>query len=263
MPLFTHNLYVPPFRVIHDEAGQTCNRFWAYVNHVAWAVKHHRKVYIIFWDKSIQDYDALRKNEYVSFPFYNRRWIEKYGDEGLQDRIRHYWPRNKIIAKLLYLNKWLDIFHYGWSDRHIDDYVDSWLDRRSFSTAGDLISAAITNGQRNNKYARDAARYITEEQNSVEYPVLERAAKYILSGTGNIISAKTSDAHSELIQKLESAQNMGKRIHDIRHKMNIYPYNAVLYVDMSRAQLTVGNTDKAIKLMQVALQLDPSNRLIG
>lgn len=128
MPLFTHNLYVPPFRVIHDEAGQTCNRFWAYVNHVAWAVKHHRKVYIIFWDKSIQDYDALRKNEYVSFPFYNRRWIEKYGDEGLQDRIRHYWPRNKIVAKLLYLNKWLDIFHYGWSDRHIDDYYPMMKD---------------------------------------------------------------------------------------------------------------------------------------
>lgn len=144
----------------------------------------------------------------------------------------------------------------------IDDYVDSWLDRRSFSTAGDLISAAITNGQRNNKYARDAARYIIEEQNSVEYPVLERGAKFILSGKENIISAKTSDAHSELIQKLESAQNMGKRIHDIRHKMNIYPYNAVLYVDMSRAQLTVGNTDKAIKLMQVALQLDPSNRFV-
>lgn len=144
----------------------------------------------------------------------------------------------------------------------IDDYIDTWLDRKSFSTAGDLISAAIANGQRNNKYARDAALYISESHNTFDFPVLERGAKYILSGTDEIIAPKPSEDQTELIKKLESAQNMGSRIHDIRLKMNICPYNAVLYVDMARAQLTVGNKEKAIKLMQVALQLDPNNRFV-
>lgn len=144
----------------------------------------------------------------------------------------------------------------------IDDYIDTWLDKKSFSTAGDLISAAIVNGQRSNKYARDAAIYITERQNVSDFPVLERGAKFILSGTDEIISPKPCEVQNELIKKLESAQDMGSRIHDIRRKLSIYPYNAVLYVDMARAQLTVGNKEKAIKLMQVALQLDPNNRFV-
>lgn len=143
----------------------------------------------------------------------------------------------------------------------IDDYVETWLDKKSFSTAGDLISAAIANGQRDNKYAREAARYITE-QDTEDYPVLERGAKFILSVKDSTHFQITESAHIELIKKLETAQNMRNRIHDIRHKLNIYPYNAVLYVDMARAQLTIGNKDKAIKLMQVALQLEPSNRFV-
>ncbi len=68
----------------------------------------------------------------------------------------------------------------------IDDYIDTWLDKKSFSTAGDLISAAIANGQRNNKYARDAALYIKERQDVSDFPVLERGAMFLLSGTDEI-----------------------------------------------------------------------------
>lgn len=143
----------------------------------------------------------------------------------------------------------------------IDDYIDTWLNKKSFSTAGDLISAAIANGQRENKYAKEAALYI-KDQNTEEYPVLERGARYILSGTDITSIHKSGSSHIELITRLGAAQNMGDRIHEIRHKLNIYPYNAVLYVDMARAQLTVGNSAKALKLMQLALQLEPNNRFV-
>ncbi len=143
----------------------------------------------------------------------------------------------------------------------IDDYVETWLDTKSFSTAGDLISAAIANGQRNNKYAKEAALFITD-QDTDDFPVLEKGAKYILSGIEETSRNITDQAHRELIKRLGEAQNMSDRIHVIRHKLNIYPYNAVLYVDMARAQLTVGNSEKAVKLMQVALQLEPNNRFV-
>lgn len=143
----------------------------------------------------------------------------------------------------------------------LDDYVDTWLNRKSFSTAGDLISAAITNGQRQNKYAKEAALYVSE-QDTTNYPVLAEGANYILfDGTKNLIPSP-KNVHTELIKKLELAQNMRDRIHDIRRKLNVTPYNAILYVDMARTQVSIGNEEKAIKLMQVALQLDPNNRFV-
>lgn len=143
----------------------------------------------------------------------------------------------------------------------LDDYIDTWLNKKSFSTAGDLISAAITNGQRHNKYAKEAALYVSEQDTS-DYPVLANGANYILFDSTKGIIPSANNAQTQLIKKLESAQNMRKRIHDIRRKLNITPYNAILYVDMARTQVSIGNEEKAIKLMQVALQLDPNNRFV-
>lgn len=143
----------------------------------------------------------------------------------------------------------------------IDEYVETWLNRKSFSTAGDLISAAITNGQKENRYAKEAALYISE-QDTTHYPVLARGAKYILSDQTNYFNQQTTTIHTGLINKLRSAQDMGHKIREIRHKLNITPYNAILYVDMARTQLTVGNQGKAVNLMQVALQLDHNNRFV-
>ena len=142
----------------------------------------------------------------------------------------------------------------------IDEYVNTWLNQKSFSTAGDLISAAITNGQRHNKFAIDAARYVSE-QDTTQYPVLARSADYLLQGN-TFVNKGCSIRHQALIDKLRTAQDMSQRIREIRHQLNVYPYNAVLYADMARAQLSIGKRDKAIRLMQVALQLDPDNRFV-
>lgn len=142
----------------------------------------------------------------------------------------------------------------------LDDYISTWINRKSFSTAGDLISAAIANGQLHNKYAKDASVYVTEQDNT-DFPVLAKSAKYILRGD-NLYTPPLKGAHKELIKKLEEAQNMRYKINEIRQKLNVTPYNAILYVDMARTQISIGNEEKAIKLMQVALQIDPNNRFV-
>lgn len=119
----------PPFRIIHDESGQLCNRFWSYIDSIAWGIKSHKKVYIIFWDRNICDFDKLRENKIVKFPFYKKSWVKKYGDSKIQDTIRKYWPRNRFFAKLFYVNPYLKIFIYGWPDRCTMKYYPSILDK--------------------------------------------------------------------------------------------------------------------------------------
>ncbi len=65
--------------VLIDAPAQTCNRFWAYLDSVAWAIANNRKVVLLHWDYSIKYYDALRKNIHVSFPFYLQNVISAIG----------------------------------------------------------------------------------------------------------------------------------------------------------------------------------------
>ena len=57
-------------RVIYDAWGQMGNRFWEYVDQVAWAMVHNEKVISLFWDPSLDDFDNLRTNPYIKFPLY-------------------------------------------------------------------------------------------------------------------------------------------------------------------------------------------------
>lgn len=53
--------------VLYDASGQMCNRFWAYLDSVAWAMKNGRKVVIWHWDHNICCFDALRNRVVASF----------------------------------------------------------------------------------------------------------------------------------------------------------------------------------------------------
>lgn len=57
-------------RIIFDSWGQMCNRLWEYLDQVAWAYKKQGKVYSLFWDYSLEDFDQLRNCSYIKFPLY-------------------------------------------------------------------------------------------------------------------------------------------------------------------------------------------------
>lgn len=107
------------FRIIYDEPGQTCNRFWSYLESVSWAVFNKRKVHIIFWDPSIRDYDKIRQSKYVSFPFYKTRLINKYGEFVYLEKLRRIFGSEKAHQ-----------FYRSWIGRHIG-FIDGWRIRES------------------------------------------------------------------------------------------------------------------------------------
>lgn len=121
--------FYPPCRIIIDEPGQTCNRFWSYLDSIGWAIANNKKVYILLFDKSISEYDNLRNSKYVSFPLYNKNIINRIGYDKYIKFIRKIIPRNKFIAKIFYLNKKLNLFYYGWEHRYDTYYFPQYHDK--------------------------------------------------------------------------------------------------------------------------------------
>ena len=105
---------IMPFRILVDAPGQTCNRFWAYLDSIGWAIVNKKKVIIWFWDSSIVDFDNLRTNQYVSFPFYNQHIVKLIGARNLQrvlwkflnNRFLRNWYRTKFAKRLGFYESW-------------------------------------------------------------------------------------------------------------------------------------------------------------
>ncbi len=100
-------------RIICDCPGQLCNRLWSYLDTVSWAVKNNKKVAILFWDENIKYFDRFRNCKYVSFPFYNRAMLTKYGDK---------WGR--FVVRKLHSKK-LQSFYSSGIGRKLG-FVEGW-----------------------------------------------------------------------------------------------------------------------------------------
>lgn len=57
-------------KIIYDIPGQTCNRFWSFIDLIGEAIIKKEKIYVLFPDKSFEDYPTLLENRIIKFPFY-------------------------------------------------------------------------------------------------------------------------------------------------------------------------------------------------
>jgi len=63
-------------RIICDAPGQTCNRLWSYVASIAECVVEKRKMIILFFDYTIEDFPNFKHCPFIYFPLYNQRFLE-------------------------------------------------------------------------------------------------------------------------------------------------------------------------------------------
>ena len=102
-------------RVICDAPGQTCNRLWTYVASVAQCIAEKKRMAIIFYDWTIEDFPNLLHCPFIHFPLYNKWYLEH--DNG--------WNNYKGLTwKITHNKQWDKIFKFfgctkGWST--IDD----------------------------------------------------------------------------------------------------------------------------------------------
>ena len=131
----------------------------------------------------------------------------------------------------------------------ISDYLSEWKGNRNLITAGELISAAIVNGQTGNPMVLDAAQFVLEYQNRVP-SALSNASKGLLT--------------IPIIQETDSVINFPiyAKIARLKKLLWDYPTSAILHVEIARLYMLLGQLNIAKDHIATALYFDCHNRFV-
>ena len=143
----------------------------------------------------------------------------------------------------------------------IDEYVVAWQNNKSVSFAGDLVSAAILNGQHTNVDAIEAARFIIANEDEATN-VLVRTARLMIETP----EEKAASAQLTVPQKIQKIRNQEEFVRNelrlLKKRRDYYCYNPIAFCEMARCYVTLGQFDKAKEAMGIALHLAPNHRYI-
>ncbi len=110
-------------RVICDAPGQTCNRLWTYVASVAQCIAEQKRMVILFFDWTIEDFPNLLNARFIYFPLW-QKWYLKHGNG---------WNNYKGLTwKVTHNKNWDRIFKFfgftkGWQTRTDTRYIQQTL----------------------------------------------------------------------------------------------------------------------------------------
>lgn len=106
-------------RIICDAPGQTCNRLWTYAASVAQCIAEKKKMVILFYDWTIEDFPNLLHCPFIYFPLYHKWYLER----------KNGWNNYKGLTwKVTHNEKWDRLFKFlgctkGWSTRTDTRYL--------------------------------------------------------------------------------------------------------------------------------------------
>ena len=127
-------------RIICDAPGQTCNRLWTYVASVAECIAERKKMMIIFYDWTIEDFPNLLHAKFIYYPLWHP-WFLRFS-KG--------WGWYKHLTwKVTHNKTWDKIFKFfgctkGWQTRRDTQYLAQTLPelKRIFRPKDEIMNKA-------------------------------------------------------------------------------------------------------------------------
>lgn len=142
----------------------------------------------------------------------------------------------------------------------IEDYVDLWKEHHSLFRAGDLLSAAITNGKEDVGAVKDAATFILDREDLSTHSLVSSARKVLGVESNNQTQSKIE---IERLRECTATEDIRRFIHNVKLRLQLMPYNPFLYVDLSRAYLLIGQPNKAEEAIVRALHFGATDRFVA
>lgn len=123
--------------IIIDKPGQTCNRFWSYLDIIGYSIKKKKKIYIFFWDSSLRYYNNLLNGKYTSFPLYSNILIKIFGEKKYITIINKLF--NNRISRFIYKSLKIRLIN-AWDNRASYKYFPSEMNeiRKIFRPNSDI-----------------------------------------------------------------------------------------------------------------------------
>ena len=87
-------------RIICDAPGQTCNRLWTYVTSVAQCVAEKKKMAIIFFDWTIEDFPNLLHCPFIYFPLWQPWFLNLPRGWGWYKHLTWKMTHHKTLDKI-------------------------------------------------------------------------------------------------------------------------------------------------------------------
>ena len=131
----------------------------------------------------------------------------------------------------------------------IQSYLTEWRGNRNLVTAGELITAAIVNGQTEDPEVRVAAKFV------VDYPL--RVPVALTNVSKDILSIPLSLDIDPTVQFPIYA-----KIAQLKKLLILYPTTAVYHIEIARQYMLLGQLDRAEEHINNALYFDCNNRFV-
>jgi len=97
-------------RVICDAPGQTCNRLWSYLASISECIVKKKRLVIIFYDWTIEDFPNLLHCPWIYFPLWHKWYLERGNGwnnyKGLTWKATHSKRMDKIYKALGFVKGW-------------------------------------------------------------------------------------------------------------------------------------------------------------
>lgn len=131
----------------------------------------------------------------------------------------------------------------------IQEYLTEWRGNKNVVTAGELITAALVNGQTDDPEVCTAARFV------VDYPL--RVPTALINASKGILSIPIPEDIDPTVQFPIFA-----KIARLKKLLSDYPTTAIYHIEIARQYMLLGQLKKAEEHVNTALYFDCHNRFV-
>ena len=138
--------------------------------------------------------------------------------------------------------------------------IAEWNIAHTVGLAGDIVSAALVTSATDPPTIGEAASFVIAHPDICSSSLIKAAHK--------VLATDESQGHTVQLPRLatflenNNRQNTYHKIHTLKNAMTRFGNDPILFTELARLYLIVGNVEKAKKNIGIALYLSPNNRYV-